>query len=129
MTNQLIRLQPSEGYVLQPNHYYSQQWFDNEQKNLFGRTWTFAGLEAQLSEVGDYLLVEVGYQPMLVTRSKDGKLNALHNVCRHRGAKMLTECGRVQGISCPYHAWRYELSGELTHVPVSYTHLRAHETS
>ena len=117
MTNQLIRLQPSEGYVLQPNHYYSQQWFDNEQKNLFGRTWTFAGLEAQLSEVGDYLLVEVGYQPMLVTRSKDGKLNALHNVCRHRGAKMLTECGRVQGISCPYHAWRYELSGELTHVP------------
>ena len=68
----MTRLQPSEGYVLQPNHYYSQQWFDTEQKNLFGRTWTFAGLEAQLSEVGAYLLVEVGCQPMLVTRSKDG---------------------------------------------------------
>ena len=53
MTTQPTRLQPLEGYVLQPEHYYSQEWFDAEQKNLFNKTWVFAGLEAQLSEVGD----------------------------------------------------------------------------
>ena len=117
MTTKLVDLQPQQGYVLRPEHYYSHEWFEAEQQNLFNKTWKFAGLETELSEVGDYLVVEVGYQPMLITRSENGKLNALHNVCRHRGAKMLTSCGKNQGISCPYHAWRYDLEGNLTHVP------------
>ena len=117
MTRHLPISGPSQGYVLKPEYYFSQEWFDAEQKNLFGKTWTFAGLESQLKEAGDYLVVDVGFHPMLVTRSQDGRLNALHNVCRHRGAKMLLECGRAQGISCPYHAWRYSLTGDLTHVP------------
>ena len=113
----LSALQPLGGYQLPPNYYYSEAWFQREQQDLFARTWRFACFERDLAQPGDYRPVQVGNEPLLITRAADGKLHALHNVCRHRGIKLYEQCGNARALSCPYHAWRYTLQGELDHVP------------
>jgi phenylpropionate dioxygenase-like ring-hydroxylating dioxygenase large terminal subunit len=110
-------LQPLGGYQLKPEYYYEAAWFDREQRQLFGQQWTFVGFEHEIPNPGDYLIGDVGYQPVMVTRDLNGELHALHNVCRHRGIKMMSGCGNAKVISCPYHAWRYALDGKLEHVP------------
>ncbi len=110
-------LQPLDGYKLAPEYYYDPAWFDREQRELFGTNWTFVGFEHEIPNPGDYLVADVGYQPVMVTRDLNGDLHALHNVCRHRGIKMMSGCGNAKVISCPYHAWRYALDGKLEHVP------------
>ncbi|MBM7369043.1 choline monooxygenase [Gordonia hydrophobica] len=55
---------------------------------------------------------------MLVTRGKDGNINAIVNVCRHRGAEVkLEERGNCDALTCHYHAWTYSLEGDLKSAP------------
>lgn len=57
--------------------------------------------------------------PLLVTRDGRGGLHAFLNVCRHRGARVVSEgegCGRER-FACPYHAWTYAADGALTNLP------------
>lgn len=110
--------QPRIGYLLPAEAYTSQAWFDWEQRELFGRCWNFVGMTDDLAEVGDYLTVDVGPNPLVVLRDLQGQLRAFHNLCRHRGMVMLQGSGNVRtGISCLYHHWNYGLDGELRRVP------------
>ena len=105
-------------WLLPAEAYTSQAWFDREQEALFEQCWAFAGMTDDLPDVGDYLTLTVGRQPIVVVRSPDGDLRAFHNLCRHRGAQLLEGTGNVaRGISCFYHRWRYDLDGALTTVP------------
>jgi Rieske 2Fe-2S family protein len=64
----------------------------------------------------DYRVVRIGDQAVLVLRDLEGRLQAFHNTCRHRGSALCTEArGRLPGaaIICPYHGWTYSLQGEL----------------
>jgi phenylpropionate dioxygenase-like ring-hydroxylating dioxygenase large terminal subunit len=54
---------------------------------------------------------------MLISRGRDGKLRAFLNVCRHRGAKVATGCGKASVFSCPYHAWTYDIEGKVRGIP------------
>ena len=78
--------------------------------------WVFAGHEAELAAPASYLTLQIGDYPIIVVRDRDGSLNALHNVCRHRGSRLCDdETGSVgRRITCPYHQWTYELNGALT---------------
>ncbi|MCG8518911.1 MAG: aromatic ring-hydroxylating dioxygenase subunit alpha [Pseudomonadales bacterium] len=59
---------------------------------------------------------------VLFTRGEDGKVNAFHNVCRHRGARVESRAsGCAKAFSCPYHAWRYGSDGALVSVPFEQT--------
>jgi Rieske 2Fe-2S family protein len=83
--------------------------------HVWHREWVFAGHECELAETGAYLTLTVGDYPILVVRGTDGRLRALHNVCRHRGS-MLCEApagNTRRKIVCPYHQWVYELDGTL----------------
>jgi choline monooxygenase len=55
--------------------------------------------------------------PVLLTRDADGRVRALANVCRHRGVRLADGSGRAKRLSCPFHAWTYELDGRLSAVP------------
>ena len=55
--------------------------------------------------------------PILVVRGRDGRLRAFLNVCRHRDAKVGQGCGEARAFSCPYHAWTYDLSGNVIGIP------------
>jgi phenylpropionate dioxygenase-like ring-hydroxylating dioxygenase large terminal subunit len=56
---------------------------------------------------------------VVAVRTAQGTIRAFHNVCRHRGARILDGAGNCPGaITCPYHGWSYKLSGELIGMPV-----------
>ena len=93
--------------------YWSTDWLALEQERLFRRSWIFAGAEAEIPEPGDIKPVEVGGAPLLLIRDQGGRLRGFHNVCRHRGTKLITEPCRKPAITCPYHAWTYGLDGKL----------------
>lgn len=88
--------------------------FDLEMRHIFERSWVFLGMESQVAKPGDMLTTWLGRQPVLVTRNVDGKLSALLNSCRHKGARLVqTEHAHASLIVCPYHAWTYALDGQL----------------
>jgi phenylpropionate dioxygenase-like ring-hydroxylating dioxygenase large terminal subunit len=56
--------------------------------------------------------------PLLITRDRSGALRVFHNVCSHRGMKLVAEPTEVQGlITCRYHCWSYATTGELKATP------------
>jgi choline monooxygenase len=97
--------------------YTTERWFRREQRELFGLTWLFAGMVEDLQYPGDYAALQNGGPPIFVLRDKEGRLRAFHNVCRHRGARLVESTGNFgRAIICFYHNWTYELSGELKSV-------------
>ena len=97
--------------------YWSEEWLKLEQEHCFARAWVFAGAEAELAEPGDMKPIEIGGAPLIILRDQDGGIRALHNVCRHRGAKLVTEPCKKPTLTCPYHAWSYGLNGKLRSRP------------
>jgi phenylpropionate dioxygenase-like ring-hydroxylating dioxygenase large terminal subunit len=73
---------------------------------------------SRVAEPGSYVAVDVHGIPVVVSRTADGRLVAWLNVCRHRGARVVTQAqGRAKCFVCPYHAWTYHPGGSLLHVP------------
>jgi len=99
--------------------YVSANWHQNEAEWLFSSAWVFVGVESDFAKNGDYRTVQAGAFPLAVINQKDGKLLAVHNVCRHRGAELLEGPSGNAGSSlvCPYHRWTYGLAGEFRGAP------------
>jgi choline monooxygenase len=93
--------------------YWSDEWLKLEQERVFQRSWVFAGAEAEIPEPGDMKPITIGGAPLIILRDRDGTVRGLHNVCRHRGARLVSEPCRVSSLTCPYHAWNYGLDGKL----------------
>ncbi|MBN36542.1 MAG: hypothetical protein CMM46_17540 [Rhodospirillaceae bacterium] len=92
----------------------SQAYFDLERKTLFARTWVFAGLASDMPDPGDVRPVDVAGRPIILTHGRAEEINAFHNVCPHRGARLVVE--NLDGsamMTCPYHAWTYAMDGKL----------------
>lgn len=113
------RRNPMQARQLLPREaYQSQQWFETEQEALFGAVWNYAGMVDDLLAPGDYLCTTAGPFPLFVVRGADGELRAFHNLCRHRGTRLLDRSGNIAtGIRCPYHFWQYDMDGTLKSVP------------
>ncbi|PCE66033.1 aromatic ring-hydroxylating oxygenase subunit alpha [Sediminicola luteus] len=104
--------------VLPIEAYTSEAWFEKEKEMVFGRVWNFAGFVEDLANPGDYVTVQVGNDNIMVVKGRDNRLRAFHNICRHRGTQLLRAVGKQQtAITCPYHNWVYNLTGELVSVP------------
>jgi len=110
-------LQPGNGYQLPPDAYYSEEWLEKENCHLFARTWNYACTTDDLPSAGSYVTVQVGHYSIALVRGDDNVIRGFHNVCRHRGAKILDDNGTCTKLRCPYHAWVYDLEGSLKSVP------------
>ncbi|MEE8368785.1 MAG: aromatic ring-hydroxylating dioxygenase subunit alpha [Thermoanaerobaculia bacterium] len=108
-----------EAKTLPAGYYTASEIFELEQERLFSNLWLAVGHTSQLSESGSYLVFQIGIESVLVVRNSTGELRAFHNVCRHRGSRLCTqESGHLPGkIQCPYHAWTYDLDGQLLGAP------------
>lgn len=96
----------------------SDEVFKSEIFHLMSNNWACVGLTEDVSEVGDVHPVKFVDQPLVLTRAKDNKIRAFHNICRHRGAILACESKRKRGLLvCPYHAWSYALDGKLMQTP------------
>ena len=96
-----------------------------EREAVFRRAWLHAGRVEQLPRDGSYFTKELpGLRTsVIVSRATDGRIRAFHNVCRHRGNRLLWEgtprgesCGNARQLVCRYHGWRYGLDGACTYV-------------
>lgn len=98
--------------------YTSQAWFDREQRDIFSKTWAYAGFMEDISEPGQYMSVQAGLNNIFIVMGRDRRLRAFHNICRHRGTQLIRAVGKTQkALTCPYHDWTYDLEGKLISVP------------
>jgi phenylpropionate dioxygenase-like ring-hydroxylating dioxygenase large terminal subunit len=96
--------------------YRDESVYRAEQQRVFqGPTWNYLCLEAEIPEPGDYRTTFVGEVPVVVVRDEEGEVQAFENRCAHRGALIVLKDGGkgAQDFSCVYHAWRYDLQGNL----------------
>lgn len=106
--------QRRRNYSLPQPFYNDADIFDAEIEEIWAKEWIFAGLSCEIPAPGNYFTLQIGRNPIVVVRDRQGQINAFHNVCRHRGSKICQQPkGKVAKLSCPYHQWTYELTGEL----------------
>ena len=98
-----------------PNAAFTTEAFLNlEYQTLFKRSWVFAGRASAVANPGDVEPVEVAGSSLFLVRGADQKIRVFHNVCPHRGARLVVESlHETLTLTCPYHAWSYELDGNL----------------
>ena len=96
--------------------YISKEYFEREKDVIWRNNWILAGRESDVAEENDFMVFELKVLSMsiLITRARDGKLRAFHNICSHRGHKLCHKSSGNSGIFvCSFHGWAYELTGEL----------------
>lgn len=100
------------------------QIYRQEMDKLFrGEVWNYLGMECEIPAWGDYQTTWIGDTQIVVTRAKDGSVNAFENSCAHRGARIVDKLrGNAKRHTCPYHLWTYNLAGDLTGVPLEKGH-------
>jgi phenylpropionate dioxygenase-like ring-hydroxylating dioxygenase large terminal subunit len=100
--------------------YYREDYFELEREAIFKRSWLQIGHMSELAEPGDFIVRQLDFAKasILITRGRDGKLRAFHNVCTHRGTQLVSEtCGSRPQFSCQYHAWTFGYDGKLRAAP------------
>lgn len=97
-----------------PQIYTSPEFLELELDEIFNHEWFCVGRIDEFENQGDYRTMTIGRDPVVVLRDRDDNLRAMSNICRHRMATLLQGAGNLKGrITCPYHAWTYNLDGQL----------------
>jgi phenylpropionate dioxygenase-like ring-hydroxylating dioxygenase large terminal subunit len=104
---------------------YSREFYEQELEAVFFKSWLNVGRVEQLPRKGSYFTKELTWakRSLIITKDNDGTVRAFHNVCRHRGNKLVWNdypleetSGSCRQFTCKYHAWRYDLDGSLAFV-------------
>jgi phenylpropionate dioxygenase-like ring-hydroxylating dioxygenase large terminal subunit len=101
----------------------SREYAQAEADRLWAKVWQMAGRAEEIPDVGSYLTYEIGDDSIIVVRTAPDKLKAYHNVCPHRGRRLISTppganraCGTKQRFVCAFHGWAFNLDGKNTHV-------------
>jgi phenylpropionate dioxygenase-like ring-hydroxylating dioxygenase large terminal subunit len=111
-----------DAVAMPPSVYTSEEFLAREHDRVFRKDWICVGRASSLPKPGDYLTCDIAGQPVLVLRDRDagggdGEIRAMSNVCLHRMSTLLEGRGNTRAITCPYHAWTYNLDGSLRGAP------------
>lgn len=107
-----------DGWGLPAWTYHDPEFFEIERERVFAASWQIVCHASDVADPGDWHSLDVIGESVIVVRQKDGGLKAFTNVCRHRGSRLVDgTSGCAAKLTCPYHAWTYELDGRLTGVP------------
>jgi phenylpropionate dioxygenase-like ring-hydroxylating dioxygenase large terminal subunit len=104
------------GHALARAFYTDPAIFEFDMERMLLPHWFCAGHISSIPAAGDFMLVELGAESVIVVRTAAGEVRALLNVCRHRGSRLCsTRFGKAPAarLTCPYHAWSYDLDGKL----------------
>jgi choline monooxygenase len=102
-----------------PNECYtSEKYLIIERERVFQDKWTAIGIGSSVPNPGDALPYNLLGIPLIILRDKERKIRVFHNVCSHRGHKLLDKpCSLKNLLRCPYHSWSYDLEGKLVATP------------
>jgi Rieske 2Fe-2S family protein len=104
------------GHALARDFYTDPAIFEHDVERMLLRHWFCAGHVSSIPRTGDYLVADLGPESVIIVRNSAGEVRALLNVCRHRGSRLCAgRTGKAQSsrLTCPYHAWTYDLDGNL----------------
>lgn len=101
---------------MHPRHYLCKEIFELEQERLFRKLWIFGGLRTMLRNNNDFITRTVAGIPVVI-QNFEGELRAFENVCLHRGARLQSKPWGQRPLVCPYHCWKYGVSGEPNTIP------------
>ncbi len=104
---------------LEPRYFTDETLYHRIKEEVFYRNWLLACHSSQVSKAGDFLTLEICDQDVIITHTPNGELKAFYNVCQHRGHRLAQGSGNKKLLVCPYHAWSYDLEGELKAAPHS----------
>jgi anthranilate 1,2-dioxygenase large subunit len=110
---------PSNGISEVPFRLYTDpEQYRVEQERIFkGPSWSYLCLAAEIPNAGDWIATTIGEVQVIVARAADGGINGFVNRCAHRGNLLCLERkGSGKEITCIYHGWSYDLTGQLTGV-------------
>jgi phenylpropionate dioxygenase-like ring-hydroxylating dioxygenase large terminal subunit len=116
------------GHALAREFYTDPAIFECDMRSMLLKHWFCAGHVSSIARTGEYMVVELGSESVIVVRAPTGEVRALLNVCRHRGSRVCSgRAGKAPAarFTCPYHAWTYDLDGNLLtarQMPESFTH-------
>lgn len=102
---------------LEARYYTDPAVYKAEQFGVLARTWQYAGHASQLKNIGDYFCFDIAGESLFCIKTRDDEIKGFYNVCQHRAHQLIKGEGNTQLLVCPYHAWSYELSGELRNGP------------
>ena len=103
--------------TLPPLCYTDPEFYAFEKEAIFDREWLCVGRAAWAKEPGDYFTASQVGEPIVVIRNREGVLQAMSSVCRHRAALVADGHGNARSLRCPYHHWTYSLDGKLVAAP------------
>jgi Rieske 2Fe-2S family protein len=102
------------GWALPGEFYSGETVYQADLDRVWRRGWLFAGHDCEIPNPGEYFLLQVAQDSIILLRGDDGEVRGFHNVCRHRGSLLCTEsAGHVARLVCPYHQWTYGRDGAL----------------
>src|SRR5262245_46446630 len=102
------------GWTLPQRYFVDPAIYQADLDRIWRTGWLFAGHSCEIRQPGQYFLVSLDTDSIIVIRGDDGVIRAHHNVCRHRGSQICDAAqGRVSKLVCPYHQWTYGLDGAL----------------
>ena len=108
----LLKCQGS--HSLPRQFYTSEILYKMDIEHYWNHSWIWVGHVSQIPKAGDFFVFDYGYESVIVARDKNKNVNAFLNVCRHRGSRVcIKKSGNTRVFACPYHAWTYELNGNL----------------
>ncbi len=95
--------------------YHSEELTEIEKDVLFRRHWQLACHQSDIPGPGDYRCFDMVGERAIIMRGEDGQIRAFHNLCRHRGSRVLADQqGQCKGaMVCPFHGWTFNLDGTL----------------
>ncbi|TDI60288.1 MAG: aromatic ring-hydroxylating dioxygenase subunit alpha [Alphaproteobacteria bacterium] len=99
------------------DRYISPDFMQLEADYVWAKVWNIGAWAAEIPGIGDYVVHQLGKDSILMVRQTDGGVKAFHNVCTHRGNRLVYgENGTTEKFACSYHGWQYELDGTLSYV-------------
>ncbi|QIE44563.1 aromatic ring-hydroxylating dioxygenase subunit alpha [Pseudohalocynthiibacter aestuariivivens] len=102
------------GFALPRPFYTRPDIYEHDIAAYWNHSWIWVGHVCQIPEPGDYFLFDYAQESLIITRNRAGDVCAYLNICRHRGSRVCTEAhGNTRLFVCPYHAWSYDLNGQL----------------
>ncbi|MDG2004488.1 MAG: aromatic ring-hydroxylating dioxygenase subunit alpha [Novosphingobium sp.] len=98
------------------DHYTSREFLRLEGEHVWPKVWQIACREQDLREPGAFHVVDIMRDSVVIVRGTDGALRAFHNVCSHRGRRLVSGSGETGEFHCGFHGWRYDLDGKVKFV-------------
>src|SRR5580698_1330476 len=92
--------------------------FEAERRKVLNRSWQIICRSSELQKTGDHVVWEGQGETIVISRRRDGSVSGFHNVCQHRGARIVPRSGQgARRFTCRWHSWSYDLEGTLVGVP------------